>query len=67
MSAVLPLADRTYVVTGGASGIGRATAAWLLEAGASEEHVCVLLFSCVCADIRMESTRVPRGRMPSGS
>ncbi|MBB99249.1 MAG: hypothetical protein CML67_06900 [Rhodobacteraceae bacterium] len=35
MSAVLPLADRTYVVTGGASGIGRATAAWLLEAGAS--------------------------------
>jgi NAD(P)-dependent dehydrogenase (short-subunit alcohol dehydrogenase family) len=35
MSAANLLSDRTYVVTGGASGIGLATAAWLLEAGAS--------------------------------
>jgi NAD(P)-dependent dehydrogenase (short-subunit alcohol dehydrogenase family) len=35
MSAANRLSDRTYVITGGASGIGLATAAWMLEAGGS--------------------------------
>ncbi|WP_245566253.1 SDR family NAD(P)-dependent oxidoreductase [Stappia stellulata] len=33
MSMTSALADRTYIITGGASGIGLATAAWILDAG----------------------------------